>query len=170
MYTLNSSGLEWPGDKIASYQGLSMFMKNWEGLVDFHDVLDVVCNDMYWYAWLFNNRPCALMLFSGRINGKAACHCLTTTIVWSFVLTIRQCACHRAHVWGFKLDILLSVTFGSLYFTRNGYHEIFVLTFHKTFVNYDSGDSQKLSCHRYSFWSSTVNGYSVHTCTRSVVQ
>ena len=39
---------------LASYPGLPMFFniheKNQEGLVDFHDVMDVVCDDAHWYA------------------------------------------------------------------------------------------------------------------------
>ena len=39
---------------LASFPGLPMFFnvheKNREGLVDFHDVMDVVCNDAHWYA------------------------------------------------------------------------------------------------------------------------
>ena len=41
------------------YPGLLMFFnvheKNQEGLVDFHDVMDVVCNDTHWYASVLNN-------------------------------------------------------------------------------------------------------------------
>ena len=40
--------------RIASCPGLLMFFNihnnNWEGLVDFHDVMDMVCIDAHWYA------------------------------------------------------------------------------------------------------------------------
>ena len=38
--------------EVASYPGLPMIFnvheKNWEGLVDFGDVKDVVCDDVHW--------------------------------------------------------------------------------------------------------------------------
>ena len=43
---------------IPSYPSLPMFFnvheKYREGLVDFHNIMDVVCNYAYWYAWLLN--------------------------------------------------------------------------------------------------------------------
>ena len=56
-YTLCDQGTESPQlitlyIHVASYPGLPMFFnlheKNLEGLVDFGDVMDVVCDDAYW--------------------------------------------------------------------------------------------------------------------------